>query len=91
MNVDLQKNIINNLQNFAKKNKLVTEMAYYVINELNLDANSRLIVAAYFKDAFTLELKEISQIGAWNFFEGGTWDDEKIEEVLKPLIKKSKE
>ncbi len=82
----LNEEMIHKLRYFAKNNSSVVEMAQYLIQASGLGKGSRLTVTAYFKEAFCLELKDISQLGAWNFFEGGTWSDEKIENELKPII-----
>ncbi|MCP4353931.1 MAG: hypothetical protein GY795_51450 [Desulfobacterales bacterium] len=82
----LNEELIHKLRCFAKNNSSVTEMARYLIQASDLGKESRLIVTAYFREAFCLELKDISQLGAWNFFEGGTWSDEKIESEIRPII-----
>ncbi|WP_044640134.1 hypothetical protein [Risungbinella massiliensis] len=84
----LDAEIIDHLRQLARNGKSVEEMLRYLIGVLQLTKDSRLIVILYFKEAFLLRLGDISKLGAWNFFEGGTWDIEMIEDEIKPLINK---
>lgn len=59
----------------------------FLVNELKLTKNARLPVISYLREAFSLELKDAVEIGAWIFFEGGTWGSEKVEARFGPLIK----
>ena len=58
----------------------------YLISSLGLDRDSRLIVITYFKEAFSLKLGDIMPIGAWDFFDGGSWSIAEIEREISPLI-----
>ena len=81
--------IVKGLRHYAKENKTIEEMLYYLIEELDLDSNSRIIIFIYFREAFGISLSNIKKIGAWEFFEGGTWHIRDVEEEIWPLIKSS--
>jgi len=79
------------LQKFAKSGKSIHTMLEFMIEYLELNENSRVILIAYFQKAFSLNMKEAMQIGAWNYFPGGTWDISEVESALRPVIEKSVE
>lgn len=87
MNENYDLKAINHLRELAQSNQSVIEMLEYLIDTLSLNHNSRLIAIAYFKEAFSLNLSDAAQIGAWEFFDGGTWGSNSIEQEIGPLVK----
>jgi len=81
--------IIRKMQNLAKGGNSVEDILNYLIETLKLDGGSRLIVITYFKEAFSIKLGDIMPIGAWEFFDGGSYNITEIEKEIKPLIDKT--
>ncbi|RKG99189.1 hypothetical protein D7X74_39625 [Corallococcus sp. CA047B] len=48
--------------------------------------NSRIRIVAALHRAFMLSVEDLSAVGAWHVFPGGTWSDEKLEQFLAPRI-----
>ena len=56
---------------------------------IGLGRGSRLIVIAYFRAAFHLNLQDASKLGAWEFFEGASWSDDIINAEIGPILTRS--
>jgi hypothetical protein len=57
-----------------------------LIERLQLGPESRLVVIAYFQAAFGMQLQDASKLGAWEFFTGGTWPDQAIDDEVTPIL-----
>ena len=89
MNTDLNEEILNNLRKIAKENESFSNILQYLVSSLHINKYSRITAIRYFRTAFQIDLKYAKDLGAWDFFEGGTWSIEQIESDLKPLIDKA--
>ena len=73
----------------AKDDKSLLEMLQYLINSLNLNKDSEIMVITYFRTAFPKAgIKKMKLLGGWDFFNRGSLSIEEIERELKPLIDK---
>lgn len=62
------------------------ETMRFVIDRLQLGPESRLVVVAYFRSAFGLQLRDASKLGAWEFFTEGTWSEKAINDEVTPIL-----
>jgi hypothetical protein len=58
----------------------------FLIERLQLGPESRLVVIAYFRAAFGMQLQDASKLGAWEFFSGGTWPETSINDEVNPIL-----
>ena len=65
----------------------VVQTMRFLIQRLHLGPGSRLVVIGYFRAAFSIQLSAASKLGAWQFFDGGSWSDEMIEAEMMPLLR----
>lgn len=61
------------------------EAMRFLIDRLQLGPESRLVVIAYFRAAFGMQLQDATRLGAWEFFTGGTWPDKTINDNVTPI------
>jgi len=78
--------VLEKLREKIRKGESVVEAMRFLIKYLKLGPESRLIVIIYFRTAFGMELRDASQLGAWEFFDGGSWSDEAIITAITPLL-----
>lgn len=62
-------------------------MLQYLIERLGLCEKNRVLFIAYFQKSFNINMRDAIKIGAWNYFEGGTWDIQDVEREVQPAIK----
>ncbi len=83
---DLDKKLIIKLRNVFKEKRTIIAVLNYLIDKLHLENDSRLIVIIYVQKAFLLNVGDAKSVGAWEFFDGGTWSNEEIETEFNSQI-----
>ena len=86
MTFNFDEEILFEMRKIRKQGGSVIAILEYLIENLNLDASSRLTCIMYFKEAFSLKLKDAMLIGSWEFFEGSTWNSSTLEQKVAPLL-----
>lgn len=80
--------LIAKMREMKKNRHSITAIIEFLVESLELkEENARLTAIMYFREAFSLRLKDAMQIGSWEFFEGGNWDAEMMEREIAPLLK----
>jgi hypothetical protein len=87
--IDVDEKTVKELRCVFIKHASIIDVLKFLVEKHGLNKHSRLIVIKYIREAFLLKLGEASSVGAWDFFEGGTWTDDEIEEELNPGIMES--
>ncbi|MCL2321074.1 MAG: hypothetical protein FWC47_03085 [Oscillospiraceae bacterium] len=89
INTDFEEEILRNLCEMAKENEPFLNILQYLISSFHLNKYSRIKAIRYFRIAFQIDLKYAKALGAWDFFDGGTWNIDEVEKLLKPLIEET--
>jgi len=76
------------IREMARSGHNTISILKFLVEELNLNENSRMIMIIYFQEAFALRLSEAKHVGAWEFFNGGTWNSEMMEAEFGPLLER---
>ncbi|MBM7113370.1 hypothetical protein [Archangium primigenium] len=78
--------LVRTLRQMARNGASVCDMVAAISDTLRMGNDIRLPVIEHLRAAFGLKLSELSPVGAWSFFPGGTWSREEVERHVKPLI-----
>ena len=81
--------IVDELRNRIHNGDSAVEAMRFLIGRLRLGPESRLVVIAYFRTAFGVQLQDASKLGAWDFFTGGTWSEQAINVTGRSAVVKS--
>lgn len=87
----LKPDLILRLRNMAMKGASACDMIVAINDSHRGNQQLQILTIAYFRKAFGLPLRDLMPIGAWSFFDGGTWSREEVENYIMPLIESARE
>lgn len=82
----VDQDLVQKLRQMARTGASVCDMIVAISDKLKMGNDIQLLVIAHLRAAFRLGISEVSPVGAWSFFPGGTWSREQIEAEIMPLI-----
>lgn len=87
----LDPDLVEKLRQMAREGTSVCDMIVAISDHLQMGNDFRLPVVMHLRAAFGLGISELSPVGAWSFFPGGTWSREKVEADVMPLILRNRQ
>lgn len=82
----IKQSTIQKMHNLRDEGSSIANIVQFLVDDLKME-NPRLVVIRYFQLAFNMDIKDAMQVGSWKHFEGGSWSDDMLEEILAPMIR----
>jgi hypothetical protein len=73
------------LRNKVRNGDTPVQAMRFVIDRLQLGPN-RLMIIKSFRAAFGMELRDAKILTFWEFFKGGAWSDQAINDRIAPIL-----